>query len=281
MKLGLAMLVLVVHFFTACKKEYSYEKGPADMMATGSLKSSLGSCNPFTVHGTYKQNSFLGESNYVMVRVHFSSVGRYKIFTDTVNGFFFQDSAVVTDTGYQSIKLKGKGKPLFAKTTNFSVAFDTSYCSFSIPFTDRPAGNTVSINRADSAWEFRQGTRFFHGYFDGALTTPVGATTVLTLVGLTATDDTAIAILATIPGPVVKTGSYKSLTESTFEFFDYSGKSIFTARAATTNVEITVVISAYNATTEIIEGTFRGTALNELNQPAPISSGKFKAKLNQ
>ena len=352
------------------------------MLATGSLKSPSGDCEPVTIGGVYKQNSFLGDSNYVVVRVHFTSPGRYKIATDIQNGFSFQDSAVVIDTGYQSIKLKGSGKPLLAQTTNFLVAFNTSYCSFSVSFDNSTAvfslagspntcsnfslegsymvgtslstsnkirlevnvntigsysittnttngiafsgtgnftttgnqtltlqgtgtpltggittipiiagnsncnfninvtNNAASINRADSAWEFKQGTRFFHGYFDGALTTPVNGSTVLTLVGLTGTDDTAIAILANIEGPVVKTGSYKTLTASTFEFFDYTGKSIFTARAATTTVEMTVVITAYNPATQIIEGTFSGTALNESNQPAPITAGKFKAKLN-
>jgi len=280
MKTYLAIVLLAFFFFTTCKKEYSYERGPADMVATGSLQSVSGDCEPVTVGGIYKQNGFLGDSNYVIVQVHFTSSGRYRISTDVQNGFSFQDSAIVTDTGYQSIKLKGIGKPILAQTTNFLVAFDTSYCNFSIPFTN-PSANTTSINHADSAWEFNQGTKFFHGYFDGALTTLVNGSTVLTLVGLTGTGDTAIAILANIAGPVVKTGSYKSLTASTFEFFDYTGKSIFTARAATTNVEITVVIIVYDAATQIIEGTFSGTALNESNQPTPITAGKFKARLNE
>ena len=80
------------------------------MLATGSLKSFSGDCEPITVGGVYKQNSFLGDSNYAIVTVHFTSPGHYKIATDIQNGFSFQDSAVVTDTGYQTIKLKGTEK---------------------------------------------------------------------------------------------------------------------------------------------------------------------------
>lgn len=46
-------------------------------------------------------------------------------------------------------------------------------------------------------------------------------------------------------------------------------------------MELTVVITAYDAATQIVEGTFSGTALNQANQQITITGGKFKAQLDQ
>ncbi|MDB5247546.1 MAG: hypothetical protein JWQ40_1940 [Segetibacter sp.] len=377
--------VFAAILFAACVKEYSFERGPAGSVAKGSLRATSGDCQPATINGVYKQDGTVGDSNYVIVQVRFTSPGRYKIFTDTQNGFSFYDSSVVADTGYQSIKLKATGKPILAQVTNFLVAFDTSFCRFSVPvvgtaatytlagspnscsnsnvqgiytvgtalsafntvtlranvatigsysitttttngITFQGSGNFTStglqtvalqgigmpttpgknmipvasgtsdcgfivnvmagggvINRADSAWQFRQGNNYFHGYFDGALTdNSSSGSTILTLVGLTPTKDTAIAILVNMEGSsTVKPGTYKSSTSSTFVFFNYTGNTIYTADKTTRGVELTVVITAYDAATQIAEGTFSGTVLNQANQQVPIAQGKFKAQITQ
>lgn len=118
--------------FAACQKEYSSEIG-GNGFATGSLKNVLGDCTPKHINGTYQQDSTLTDSNYVTIQVNFTSPGSYNIFTDTVNGFFFRDSAFIIDTGLQTIKLKGLGRAILSKTTDFVVTFDTSFCTFSVP----------------------------------------------------------------------------------------------------------------------------------------------------
>lgn len=384
----LSITLAVLFFFIQCKKEYSFEGGATDKTATGSLRSTSGNCHTAIVNGVYKQDSALDNTNSVVITVHFTSPGQYKIFTDTQNGFYFQDSSYITDTGYIQVTLKAKGKPAVAQTTNFSVVFDTSTCSFSVPvigatpatytlagspnacanfivkgsynvgqvlsslntvalqvnvtsigsysistsavngmtfsasgnFTNtglqqvllqavgRPqvAGNnvipvsvgsstcnftinvgaanssdTTDINLAASAWEFVQGSNSFHGYFDGALSQVINGSTVVTLVGLTPTKDTAIAILINIAGSsAVKTGTYKSSSSSTFVFFDHRGTNIYYADSTTTAAELTIALTAYNAVTQIIEGSFSGTVLNQMNSQVVITAGKFKAKLN-
>ena len=276
MKQFFSIAILSLYFFTSCKKEYSYERRPASSTASYSLSGSPNVCSNFNVQGTYTIGGALSAMNTVTLQVNVATEGSYAIATNAINGMVFSGAGNFTTTGTQTVKLQGSGTPLNSGNSAVVVTAGSSTCSFNVTV----GSNSTALNKADSAWVFKQGPSFFHGYFDGALTTLVNGSTVLTLVGLTPTDDTAIAILADIQGPVVKTGSYKSLTTSTFEFFDYTGKTIFTARAATTNVEITVVITGYDAATQIVEGTFSGTALTELNQPTPISAGKFKAKLN-
>ncbi|MBD0285485.1 MAG: hypothetical protein ICV79_08685 [Flavisolibacter sp.] len=279
----IGMALATLYFFAACTKEYSFERGPAGSIAIGSLRSVSGDCQPVTISGVYKQDSLVGNDNYVIVQVHFTSPGRYKIFTDTQNGFSFQDSALVVDTGYQSIKLKARGKPILAQTTNFSVAFDTSFCMFSVPVVGiTNSGTGGAINASESAWEFTEGNNSFHGYFDGALTYDTSGSTILTLVGLTSpTKDKAIAISVYIAGSSsVKPGTYKSSGLSYFVFFDRAGNFIYTADKYTSGAEMTIVVTKYDAATRIVEGTFSGTAFNQANQQVSITGGKFKAQLN-
>lgn len=271
-------MLAILYLYTGCKKEYSFEGNPEDEMATGTLRNNTGDCAPITISGVYKQDSSLGEGNYVELAVHFASPGQYKIVTGTQNGFSFDNSSVISDTGYRTIKLKATGKPLQARTTQFIVSFDTSYCSFSVEVNPSVATIPTDVNSSDSAWKFSQGNRVFNGYFDGALTDDINGSHVLTLVGLTSTKDSAIAILIDMGGSVVKIGTFKSTTSVTFSFFDYQGSNIYAADKTTSGVELTVIITAYNAVTRVVEGTFSGTVLDRNNLKVTLSGGKFKAQ---
>ena len=132
----LAVVLAGIFLFASCQKEFSIENGLAAGSATGSLKDELGDCLPATVNGKYVRNIDLTDSNSVVVQVNFSAPGSYIIFTDTSNGFSFHASGVTKDTGLQSIRLTGSGRPALAQLTNFAVAFDTSVCMFSVNVTD-------------------------------------------------------------------------------------------------------------------------------------------------
>jgi hypothetical protein len=127
----LSVLLTGLFLFVACQKELSLESGFAGKVSTGSLLDSAGNCQNITVSGSYIVDSTLTGNNYVVVKVNLATGGSYKVFTDTQNGFFFQDSGFLA-AGEQSIKLKATGKPLLASETVFTVAFDTTFCSFSI-----------------------------------------------------------------------------------------------------------------------------------------------------
>lgn len=137
----LAVVMAGLFLFAACQKELSIERGS---LASGSLKDSLGNCLPAIPNGNYSADSTLSENNYVDIQVNFSAPGIYNISTDTSNGFSFQAAGSAKDTGLQNIRLTGTGKPVLAQLTNFTVAFDSSICMFSISVTGDSTGGTTA-----------------------------------------------------------------------------------------------------------------------------------------
>ena len=132
----LAIVLAGFFLFIACKKELSFERGVPLTPAKGSLKDSFGNCMPVVTNGKYVKNAALADSNYIVVKVNFSSPGSYSISTDTSNGFSFHSSGIMADSGLQTITLKGTGTPAAVQVTNFLVAFDSSICTFSINVLD-------------------------------------------------------------------------------------------------------------------------------------------------
>ncbi len=126
----------------ACAKETSFETGNLYGTAQGTLKDSVGNCQGVTINGIYAVDTVLTDSNYVSVIATITTPGLYKIYTDTVNGFWFRDSAYVLTTGTKTFKLKGYGKPILPIASNFTVFFNTSYCLFSITPTGTGGGSS-------------------------------------------------------------------------------------------------------------------------------------------
>lgn len=116
-------------FLFSCQREISFEQG---QLAKGSLQSDLGNCLPKTINGSYSVNTALIDSNFVDVTINVAQTGAYSIATDTVNGYSFKGTGNFTTTGPASIRLKGSGKPLIAQTDDFTLIFDTSFCSFQV-----------------------------------------------------------------------------------------------------------------------------------------------------
>ncbi len=173
----LVIVLAGVFVFAACKKELSFENGLPQGPASGTLKSVSGDCQPVIVKGNYVKDTTLSDSNYVEVQVNFSAAGKYKIFTDTSNGFSFLDSGYALTAGLQSIRLKGTGKPAAVEQTNFLVAFDTSVCMFSINVTDTvPPPIVAPVTTGDyfpttdsSNWTYKTDTG--NGAIDSLITT--------------------------------------------------------------------------------------------------------------
>lgn len=119
--------------FVSCKKETSREN-PKQIAgyATYSLLDSSRNCTSAAVHGTYKVDSVLTDSNYVLINVQFSSTGKYYINTDTVNGIWFIDSGYVLSTGSKIIKLKGYGKAILPNGGTFLMTHNNETCGFNI-----------------------------------------------------------------------------------------------------------------------------------------------------
>jgi hypothetical protein len=135
----LAMLLIIL--FAGCSKEYSFETGGFGGTATGELVDSLGACKAPTIVGNYLVDTALvPTTNYVVINVNFTSQGKYKIYSDTVNGMWFTDSGFAVSTGTTTIKLKGYGTPILPKTSDFALFFGNNMCTFSITSTTSTTG---------------------------------------------------------------------------------------------------------------------------------------------
>ncbi len=82
-------LFLVGLAFVACQKELSQESGFTGEPATGALQKIGDDCGPITIEGSYVKDSVLTDSNYVLVQVNINTPGKYRIYSDTSNGFYF------------------------------------------------------------------------------------------------------------------------------------------------------------------------------------------------
>ncbi len=385
----LAIVLAGIFIFVACQKEFSLET-TLHGTAAGSLKSVSGDCQPVSVFGQFIQDSTLQDSNYVVVQVNFTSAGNYNIYTDTSNGFSFKDSGYISTTGLQNITLKATGKPVLTQPTTFTVAFDTSFCSFTvnvigktpavyslagspstcsnynvqgtytaatalsfsnqvtlqvnvtalgsyyintgsiggmtfsgagnfttlglqnialqgsgtptttgtniIPVTagtsscsftvtvGSATGGTTTVNSSDTAWQFTGGTNSFKGPFADAFDTTVNNAYGIVLLGYTpATGDTTMQLGVFFSGGKIQTGTYNTSSFGAFYFTDYRDTAnpakIYTADFTTPAVNTAITISSYDSTTGIIKGTFTGNANNVTNNPAPITNGRFTAKV--
>ena len=129
------MCALLVTACFSCVKEYSIEKGNSvSGTATGSLLDSAGNCQHIAVHGYYPVDSVLTDSNYILVSVNFSSIGKYKIHSDTVNGFWFADSGYTVNTGNQFIKIRAHGIPALPVASSFNLFYNNNFCAFIVYF---------------------------------------------------------------------------------------------------------------------------------------------------
>ena len=124
--LSLLVIAMCISFFYSCQKNngVSY-KGTS----YGSMKDSLGNCMPITIEGTYLVNAGLGNINYMDVHVIVNTVGKYNIYTDTLNGFSFSGNGTLGYKGDNRVRLYGHGKPTSSGTSIFTVTFGTSICT--------------------------------------------------------------------------------------------------------------------------------------------------------
>ena len=137
---GLVFCLAILMTITGCQKDYSVENSqtlivlpPIYTAAAGSLQDESGNCMAITVNGNYTQDTALTSKNTITVTVNFTKTGRYKLYTDTVNGCWFSmDSATTYNTGIKTVTLRGNGTPVVQGTSYFNVFFQNSVCSFSV-----------------------------------------------------------------------------------------------------------------------------------------------------
>ncbi len=159
----LSFIVFALVALVSCSKEISQEGTGLGGIAIGTLQDSLGNCKNIVVKGKYLVDTVLNDSNYLIVNVNFTTQGKYKISSDTLNGISFIDSGFAFIVGQASVKLKGKGKPVLPGTSDFTISFGNSTCNFSVT-------TTTPVNNGGSTASFlcvKAG-----GYIDYTVTPP-------------------------------------------------------------------------------------------------------------
>ncbi|MEJ7685435.1 MAG: hypothetical protein WKG06_47855 [Segetibacter sp.] len=202
----LAIVLAGFFLFEACQKETSFERGS---IATGILTDSFGNCLPATPNGNYSADSTLTDNNYVVIQVNFSTPGIYNISTDTSNGFSFQSTGSVKDTGLQNIKLTGTGKPTLAQLTNFVVTFDGSICMFSIPVTGDSTGGETAVYTLAGSPNACSNVNILGTYQEGIFLTIANEVSIEVNVTTTGT-----YVISTTPTNGMTFSSYGTFTET-------------------------------------------------------------------
>lgn len=134
MRRGILLLSLLstILFFSACQKEFSLELNGT--VSSGSLQSDVaGECLPKTVQGIYEAGTVLnGTTNYIDVQVDVATVGTYRVYSDTINGIFFQAKGTFATTGINNVRLAGNGTPINAGMQSFVITYDSTECAVAV-----------------------------------------------------------------------------------------------------------------------------------------------------
>ena len=130
----------------SCQKEHSLENSK-NTTSGGSLQSdATGDCLPKNLQGAYIAGTTLSSTNFIEVDIDVDVKGTYFITTDTINGYYFSGSGEFADTGLNTVKLTGKGKPLAQGEDIFTVSFDSTYCNIPVTVLPSTAGGPASFS---------------------------------------------------------------------------------------------------------------------------------------
>jgi hypothetical protein len=278
-------LIYSLAFFTlinlfSCGKELSLEESNAK--SAGSLLSDLNNeCLPKTVEGTYKPGKTLNDSNFILVEVDVTNAGSYTITTDTVNGYSFSSSGSFSNTGINTVKLKGNGKPLTIGSNYFTLNFDSTTCDILVEVTSVTSSPPPT---STYFWRFTSGGKTYQGSVDADDTqfSAIGGPSILGFTGYTITEDTVmIFILADKQGGINKDETYNTNSQNNngggFQVHGSgTGNTLFLAETTSTLVNITTKITSHNTATKVVEGTFSGTALDKTGAKVNVTNGQFK-----
>jgi hypothetical protein len=123
----ITLLFATIFLLPACTKNTD----PGGESAGTLQSTNTGNCTPATVHGLFKVDSVLTTDNYVDILVNVSVGGSFTIKSDSVNGYSFKKSGTIT-TGINTVRLYASGKPIATGVNNFTIAYGSTQCSFSI-----------------------------------------------------------------------------------------------------------------------------------------------------
>jgi len=239
--LSVSLLLLIV----SCQKEESFEQGNP---SKGSLQNSAGDCLSKKVGGTYTATKSLADSNYIDVTIDVTQAGHYTVYTDTVNGYFFSGSGTFSTVGSNSVRIKGFGTPVSEGTNDFTVFYDSSFCSVPVivlPSTGGSGGSavyTLQSNGTDCMNAIPAGT-----YTQGVVLTSANKITIqvnVTKVGTWNVTTSSVAGFSFSGSGTFTATGVQSITLTASGTPNASGSQVFPVTVGTSSCSFTITVAA-------------------------------------
>jgi hypothetical protein len=140
LKIILRSLISLVlsSFVTGCQRELAFEV--INPQSEGTLqKDNSGNCQTFAVNGNFTRNIDVAATDLLEVKVMVTRGGSYLIHSNQVNGLSFSASGTFDSAATYVVKLAGKGRPVTAGNTTFTITYGSSTCQATIVVADTPA----------------------------------------------------------------------------------------------------------------------------------------------
>jgi len=256
-----------------CKKD----PRPPATQAEGSLVSSeYGECLPSKPHGTFYNGYDVNtDSNYAEISVYVTKPGAYKIATGQVDGVSFTGSGAFSDTGLNTVRMKGTGRFTSSGQKLFPLTFDSTHCSLYLTVSD-----SAGLSIADNTWEFTAEGHTYRGTFTMAFyDIPVIHDVSFEFQGRTSGDSslsmgyeaTSAYGTHTTTEPLGGWG----LARPDYKFIYHADNSTAPAAVITINfLSVATVLDPFRTT---VIGSFDGTALDSAGKVVQITHSKFKS----
>lgn len=132
------ILFLFVLIMVSCKKETTPDNPVIPTtVAVFNLADGTGNCYTPVVQGSFTAGTALDVTNSVVLQVNVTTAGTFSITTTYINGYRFSASGTLTNTGLQSITLRGYGTPVVAAIDQHPI-LSTSNCRIVITVLNPP-----------------------------------------------------------------------------------------------------------------------------------------------
>lgn len=265
-----ALFILVV----SCEKQYNpgFLITPPPVVNPNS-EGTLVSATPNITE--YPSGIALNNTHTVTVQVNVTKTGTYTITTDTINKIYFNASGTFNSTGMQTVVLQGHDIPDTSGICNLTVKYGNSRRSFSAEVYDW--------------WEFEAGGVKHTGRVDTAFFNNSFLFSSLIIQGIKPNTDTTFDITPFLPaGNTITSGTYAIMERRNQVLFSFDaisnpGAAFYHAEPADPIPPSNFTLQlTYNATKKIAEGTFGGTATNDIGMlPTLIQiiNGRFRVKV--
>jgi len=236
-------------------------------------------CTPVVISGSFTEGVMTNSLNTVKISVSVTSLGKYAITTNTVNGIKFSGTGTFANTGLTSVTLTASGTPAAAGVGTFTPQIGSSSCTFDVTVAARTVTTGLFTCKIDGVFTaFNDRGEFSHQ-------PDITGGIVLHLNGFTSAangeniPEMKLFVLKNDGSPV-KTGTYnvdgylsadgyRIEVDYYFVTPDHSVTLYNTSSTLfTTNPPFTIVITSL--TSDRVKGTFSGKVTN-INEGSTIT----------